>query len=85
MLNGVSIEDPETAYISPDVEIGKDTIIRPNTTIVGKCKIGENNLIGPNVYIRNTNIGNDNIIFSSWLDSDEIGNGEKVFDRKKFE
>ena len=85
MLNGVSIEDPESSYISPDVEIGKDTIIRPNTTIVGKCKIGENNMIGPNVYIRNSNIGNDNIILSSWLDTDEIGNGQKVFDRKKFE
>lgn len=85
MLNGVSIEDPETAYISPDVEIGKDTIIRPNTTIVGKCKIGENNIIGPNVYIKDSVIGNDNIILSSWLTNDEVGNGQKVFDYKKFE
>lgn len=85
MLSGVSIEDPKATYISPDVEIGKDTIIRPNTTIVGKCKVGENNIIGPNVYIKDSNIGNDNIILSSWIDNGEVGNGEKVFDFKKFE
>ena len=85
MLNGVSIEDPKATYISPDIEIGKDTVIRPNTTITGKCKIGENNIIGPNCYIKDTNIGNDNIILSSWIDGGEIGNGQKVFDFKKFE
>ena len=85
MLNGVSIEDPETAYISPDAEIGKDTIIRPNTTIVGKCVIGESNIIGPNTYLRNTTVGSENMIFSSWIDGGEIGNSQKVFDYKKFE
>ncbi len=85
MLSGVSIEDPKATYISPDVEIGKDTVIRPNTTISGKCKIGENNIIGPNTYIKNTNIGNDNLIYASWIDGGEIGNGQKVFDYKKFE
>lgn len=85
MLNGVSIEDPETAYISPDVEIGKDTVIRANTTIVGNCKIGENNLIGPSVYLKDTVVGNDNMIYSSWIEKGEIGNGQKVFDEKKFE
>ena len=85
MLNGVSIEDPKATYISPDVEIGKDTVIRPNTTITGKCKIGENNIIGPNTYIKDTNIGSDNIILSSWIDGGKIGNGQKVFDYKKFE
>ena len=85
MLNGVSIEDPKATYISPDIEIGKDTVIRPNTTITGKCKIGENNIIGPNCYIKDTNIGSDNIILSSWIDGGEIGNGQKVYDLKKFE
>ena len=37
MKNGVSIEDPNTTYISPDVTIGKDTVIMPNTIILGNC------------------------------------------------
>ncbi len=85
MLSGVSIEDPNSTYISPDIEIGKDTVIKPNTTITGKCKIGENNLIGPNVYLKDTVVGNDNIIHSSWVENGNIGNGEKVFDLKKYE
>lgn len=85
MLSGVSIENPSSTYISPDVEIGKDTVIRPNTTITGKCKIGENNLIGPNVYLKDTTVGNDNIICWSYIDGGKIGDKEKIFDIKKFE
>lgn len=85
MLSGVSIEDPDTAYISPGIIIGKDTIIKPNTTITGTTIIGENNVIGPNTYIKNTKIGSDNIIHSSWIVDDEIGNKQKLFDYRKFE
>lgn len=60
MLDGVSIEDPSTTYISPEAVIGKDTVIHPNTTIMGKTVIGEGNLIGPNTYIEDATIGNEN-------------------------
>ena len=78
MLSGVSIEDPETAYISPDVEIGKDTIILPNTTIIGKCKIGEANWIGPNSTLVNVNMGNDNKVHYSVLQNVDLKNGENI-------
>lgn len=83
MLSGVSIEDPDTTYISPDTEVGKDTIIRPNTSLLGKCVIGENNFIGPNVYLKDTTVGNDNLILSSWIENGQIGNGQTLFDEKK--
>lgn len=70
MLSGVSIEDPETTYISPDVIIGQDTIIHPNTSIFGKCKIGQSNEIGPNTYLQNVEVGDsNNITFSHIVDS----------------
>ena len=78
MLSGVSIEDPDTTYISPDVEIEKDTIILPNTTILGKCKIGEANWIGPNTTLVNVSMGNDNKIHYSVLQNVKLGNGEEV-------
>ena len=78
MLSGVSIEDPDTTYISPDVEIEKDTIILPNTTILGKCKIGEANWIGPNTTLINVNMGNDNKVHYSVLQNVKLGNGEEV-------
>ena len=78
MLSGVSIEDPDTTYISPDVEIEKDTIILPNTTILGKCKIGEANWIGPNSTLINVNMGNDNKVHYSVLQNVKLSNGEEV-------
>ena len=78
MASGVSIEDPDTAYISPDVTIGRDTIILPNTTIVGKCKIGEANWIGPNSTLIDVNMGNDNKVHYSILQGINLKDGENV-------
>lgn len=52
MINGVTIVDPETTYISVDTEIGQDTIIYPSTYIEGENKIGSNCKIGPMAHLR---------------------------------
>lgn len=78
MLEGVSIEDPETAYISPDVKIGRDSIIMPNTTIIGKSELGEANWVGPNSYLENVVAGNDNHINVSSLINVKIGNNKVI-------
>ena len=85
MLSGVSIEDPDTTYISPDVKIGKDTIILPNTTILGNCKIGEANWLGPNSTLIDVNMGNDNKVHYSVLQNVTLKDGEEVgpFERIK--
>jgi bifunctional UDP-N-acetylglucosamine pyrophosphorylase/glucosamine-1-phosphate N-acetyltransferase len=41
MRAGVSIIDPATTVIDIDVEIGRDTVIEPFTTISGSTRIGE--------------------------------------------
>lgn len=74
MLSGVSIEDSESTFISPDVEIGPDTIIKPNTYIYGTTKIGENNIIGPGTYINNCEIGDNNEIQFSHLTDTVVKN-----------
>ena len=40
MLQGVTLEDPATAYIGADVIVGEDTVISPNVTISGRSTIG---------------------------------------------
>lgn len=52
MINGVTIVDPETTYISADTEIGQDTIIYPSTYIEGENKIGSSCKIGPMAHLR---------------------------------
>lgn len=41
MENGVIIVDSNTSYIGDDVVIGMDTVIYPNSSLFGKCVIGE--------------------------------------------
>lgn len=52
MINGVTIVDPDSTWISEDTEIGQDTIIYPATYIEGKNKIGKNCKIGPCAHLR---------------------------------
>ncbi len=70
---GVSIVDPEATYISPLVSIGADTVIYPNTFIYGNTKIGKQCVIGPSVWIEDSQIGNAvNIKFSSFITESQI-------------
>lgn len=51
MLEGVTIVDPDTAYIEADVTMGQDTVIHSNCVIQGRTAIGSRCVIGPNCLI----------------------------------
>lgn len=68
MLNGVSMPDPNSTYIDIGVQIGRDTLIMPNTYLHGQTMIGEGNVIGPNTIIRDTTVGNGCKILASVLE-----------------
>jgi bifunctional UDP-N-acetylglucosamine pyrophosphorylase/glucosamine-1-phosphate N-acetyltransferase len=68
MLNGVSMMNPAVTYIDAGVQIGRDTLIMPNTYLHGKTEIGEGNVIGPNSVIRDTKIGNRCKVLASVLE-----------------
>ena len=59
MLRGVTFQDPASAYVDADVEIGADTVIFPNTHLQGKTRIGGRCRIGPNTIVRDSQIGDD--------------------------
>lgn len=52
MINGVTIVDPDSTWISEDTEIGEDSIIYPFTYIEGKNTIGKSCKIGPCAHFR---------------------------------
>ena len=62
MIHGVTMEDPETAYVGPDVKLSRDSTIRPNTYIFGKSYVGHDNVIGPGTFLNNVHIGEGNFI-----------------------
>jgi len=68
MTEGVTIIDPASTYIEPDVLIGKDSTIWPNTYLRGRAWIGENCSIGPNTIIQDSVVGHRSTILSSVME-----------------
>ena len=68
MLAGVTMSDPASVHIDADAAIGMDTVILPNTMLLGRTAIGENCEIGPNSVIRDTVIGNNCRVTASALE-----------------
>jgi bifunctional UDP-N-acetylglucosamine pyrophosphorylase/glucosamine-1-phosphate N-acetyltransferase len=56
--SGVTFIDPQHTYVSPDAQIGRDTVIYPGAQIEGRTVIGEGCEIRAGVRITNSRIGN---------------------------
>ena len=78
MLDGVQIIDPESTWIDDQVEIGMDTVIRPNTVLRGKTVIGEDCVIGPQSQLENVTVGNETTIIHSAASDCQIGNSCRI-------
>lgn len=57
MLDGVTIERPETVTIDPDVRIGVDTVVEAFAQILGETEIGEECRIGSGAIVRDSRLG----------------------------
>ena len=57
MLAGVTIVDPASTWIEPDVEIEADATIHPFTVLSGQTKVGEGAVVGPHVVAVDAVIG----------------------------
>lgn len=74
MLSGVTIVDPASTFISPDADIGADTVILPNTYIQRRVVIGKNCTIGPNTSIFGAaEIGDNSTVLHSHITRSSIG------------
>ena len=63
MLDGVTIEKPETVTVDANVKIGIDTVIGPFTQITGETVIGENCRIGASSIIDRSTLGDGVHVF----------------------
>jgi bifunctional UDP-N-acetylglucosamine pyrophosphorylase/glucosamine-1-phosphate N-acetyltransferase len=73
MRAGVTIVDPETTWLEPDLEIAADVTILPNTTIGRGTKIAAHAEIGPNSRVQNAVIGEHAIVADSVVVDSEVG------------
>lgn len=65
MESGVTLMDPESAYVGPDATIGSDTIIYPDVHIEGRTSIGSRCIIYPGVRIADATIEDGVVINNS--------------------
>jgi bifunctional UDP-N-acetylglucosamine pyrophosphorylase/glucosamine-1-phosphate N-acetyltransferase len=59
MLAGVTIVDPETTWIDPEVELEADSTIHPFTVLRGKTRVATGAEVGPHVVAVDAEIGQD--------------------------
>lgn len=62
MLAGVTMLDPETVWIGPDVRIERDVEILPQVMLMGNTSVGSGSLIGPNTRLTDTQVGHDCVL-----------------------
>jgi bifunctional UDP-N-acetylglucosamine pyrophosphorylase/glucosamine-1-phosphate N-acetyltransferase len=66
-MDGVTIIDPATTYIEPTVQIGRDTVVEPNTHLRGNTTIGANCTLGPDLYLQDCTVGDGCHLFRSHI------------------
>ncbi|MDQ7092785.1 bifunctional UDP-N-acetylglucosamine diphosphorylase/glucosamine-1-phosphate N-acetyltransferase GlmU [Desulfosporosinus sp. PR] len=57
MADGVTIVDPASTFIDAGVELAQDVTILPFTRLLGKTRIKEDAVIGPQTSLENCNVG----------------------------
>ena len=62
MAQGVTFIDPAQAWIGPDCTIGRDTVVWPQTHLIGECHVGSDCQLGPNTRLTNTSAGDGCVI-----------------------
>lgn len=77
--NGVTIIDPENTWISPETNIGQDTVIYPGCYLEGRNTIGDNCVLGPNTFIGGEVIAGNNVkIYQSRVSKASISDNSSI-------
>ncbi len=78
MLAGVTIVEPHATVIDADVEIGRDSVIAPFTSVHGSTRVGAGSTIGPHATVIDTRVGDEARILHSYLNGADVGDRVSV-------
>ena len=65
MASGVTIVDPATTWVGPDVVVGPDTVLHPGVYLEGQTRIGSGCEVHSGVRIIDSSVG-DNVVISNF-------------------
>ena len=73
MDRGVTLKDPDSTYIDAEATIGEDTVIGPNSHLLGRTVVGAGCRIDGSAYLTNVRLADEvHLRFSVVLDDCEI-------------
>ncbi len=77
--SGVTIVDPASTWISPEVSIGQDSMVLPGCHLTGKIEIGANCIIGPHTVMKGpVSIGANSSVVQSNVGNSVVGSDCKI-------
>jgi bifunctional UDP-N-acetylglucosamine pyrophosphorylase / glucosamine-1-phosphate N-acetyltransferase len=79
MASGVTIVDPATTWVEPDVVVGPDTVLHPGVYLEGRTRIGSGCEVHSGVRIIDSSVG-DNVVISNFcvIRQSAIASGAQV-------
>lgn len=75
---GVTILDAASTWIDVTVQLGEDVTLLPGTHLRGLSKIGSGSSIGPEVFLTDTQVGQNATVIKSHVSGSTIGDGASV-------
>lgn len=77
MDQGVSMLDPDQVWVGPEVSVGMDTVLLPQTFLWGKTTVGEACTVGPNSRLEDAHVGNGCLVDETVIQSSRIDDNVK--------
>lgn len=78
MRDGVTVEDPATTYVEPDVAVEADAVLRPATHLEGTTRVASGAVVGPGSRLVDTTVGADATVTHTVAFGARIGPGAAV-------
>lgn len=78
MAVGVTVEDPDTTYIGPEVRLGQDVVLRPGTYLLGRTEVGDRSVVGPMTRLLDSRVGEESEVVASFVEQSTIGDRVRV-------
>ncbi len=73
MDSGVTVEDPTSTFIGPDVRVEPGAVLKPFTFVYGSSFIASESIVGPETTLIDTTVGEKSLVYRSECNGAKVG------------
>ena len=78
MAEGVQLRDPATTYLHRGVQVGRGTVVLPNTSLEGETVVGKGATLGPAARLIDARLGPGCVVEASRVEGSTLGANVRV-------